>query len=599
MLPWRYFDVRRQKIVIRLISTPDIRNIELLYNDPFDYVQRGAEWIWRYETTSLSRQFSGGSALMWRVEIDIPPRRRLKYGFRVFFDNGETGWFSEWGLEPFSDAAVNMPHNHFFYPFIHDVDAPKPPVWVEETVWYQIFPDRFYRSGGGVPQNIPTENLGDWEKDEPTRHNFFGGDLEGIRRRLAYLKNVGVNGIYLTPIFKSPSSHKYDTEDYFSIDERFGGTETLKALTASAHELGIRVMLDAVFNHIGNTHPFWQDVLEKQEKSPYKDFFHIHSFPVKEQYEEPRSSNYDCFAFVPSMPKWNTENPQARKYLLDAALYWIKECDIDAWRLDVANEVSFDFWREFSALTHGAKPDFYVVGEIWDDASAWVNGGFFDAVMNYPLGSAVSGFFLQKKTDAQAALAFTDRLFLALSRYDDSRNSIAFNLLDSHDTERALTVAGGDKQALRNAFTVLFLLPGSPCIYYGTEVGMSGGGDPQCRAPMVWDEARQDKSLLAFFQRLIRFRLANIGLIKNCALSFIEEDGISYWQLIRQVPCQLPPFSPSEKGLTVVYTNGEAAFLADLERRFGRLAFSALEDEREELRQPLRWLPPYSIAVFG
>ncbi|MDR0785957.1 MAG: glycoside hydrolase family 13 protein [Treponema sp.] len=572
--PWRYFDARRQKIVIRLISTPDVKNIELLYNDPFDYVQVDGEWRWRYKTAWFHKQFSGGSELMWRVEIGVPSRRRLKYGFRVSFDNGETSWFSEWGLEPFSDAAATAPHNHFFYPFIHTVDAPKTPAWAEKTVWYQIFPDRFYRSGASVPP----DTLADWEKDKPTHRNFFGGDLEGIRRKLAYLKNLGVNGIYLTPIFKSPSNHKYDVEDYFSVDDHFGGIGALKTLVADAHNLGVRVMLDAVFNHIGNRHPFWRDVLERQEKSPYKDFFHIHNFPVKEQYEDPRNADYDCFAFTPRMPKWNTENPQARKYLLDAALYWIKECDIDAWRLDVANEVSFDFWREFSALAHSAKADFYVVGEIWDDASEWVNGGFFDSAMNYPLGGAISDFFLKKNINARA---FTDKLFLALSRYDDRRNRGAFNLLDSHDTERALTTARGDKQALRNAFIALFLCPGSPCIYYGTEVGMSGDGDPQCRGPMVWDEERQDKSLLAFFQRLVKFRLANIDVINNSALNFAEDGEIFYWRL--------EPISPMDRDLIVVYTGGETTRLEDLERRFGRLVFSAFDGE-----QP----PPHSVAVF-
>ncbi|MDR1126793.1 MAG: glycoside hydrolase family 13 protein [Treponema sp.] len=573
--PWRYFDVQRQKIIIRAVSTTDLVDMELLYNDPFAYEKAGDEWLWRYKTARFCKQFCGDSALMWRVEIDVPSQRRLKYGFRASFDNNEICWFSEWGLEPFSDERVNNPHNHFFYPFIHAVDAPKTPQWVENTVWYQIFPDRFYRSGTSI---LPT-TLADWEKDKPTSNSFFGGDIEGIRLKLGYLKDLGVNGIYLTPIFTSPSNHKYNTEDYFNIDEHFGGTSALKALVADAHDLGIRVMLDAVFNHIGSSHPFWQDVIARQEKSPYKDFFHIHSFPVKERVGE--SIGYDCFAFTPHMPKWNTENPQARKYLLDAALYWIKECDIDAWRLDVANEVSFDFWREFSTLVHKTKPDFYVVGEVWDDASEWVNRGFFDAAMNYPLGYAVSAFFLKNNIDAQT---FADTLFRALSRYDDSHNRIAFNLLDSHDTERALTTAHGNKQALRNAFTVLFLLPGSPCIYYGDEIGMGGSGDPHCRAPMIWDEALQDKGLLTFFQRLVKFRLANISIINNSVLSFTEDEGIFC--------LRLTPLTPT-RGLTVVYTGERAEQVEDLEHRFGPFVFSALDDEANKSSIPLD-----SIAVF-
>jgi glycosidase len=594
--PWRCFDVQRQKVVIRVISTIDLVSIELLYNDPFDYEKIGDEWRWRYKTARFHKQVYGASTLMWRVEIDVPPQRRLKYGFRALFNDETYCWVSEWGLESFSDTAVNTPHNHFFYPFIHAVDAPKTPSWVRKTVWYQIFPDRFYRSG----TSVPPENLADWEKDKPASNNFFGGDLEGIRQRLGYLKELGVNGIYLTPVFKSSSNHKYDTEDYFNVDEHFGGTKALKALVVDAHRLGIRVMLDAVFNHVGSSHPFWQDVINRQEESPYKDFFHIHSFPVKKHPNE--SVNYDCFAFTPNMPKWNTENPQARKYLLDAALYWIKECEIDAWRLDVANEVSFDFWREFSALVHKAKPDFYVVGEIWDDASEWVNRGFFDAAMNYPLGSAVSALFLKNDIGVQT---FTDMLFRALSRYDDNHNRVAFNLLDSHDTERALTAAHGNKQALRNAFTALFLLPGSPCIYYGDEIGMSGGGDPQCRSPMVWDRSLQDGSLLRFFRRLIKFRLANIDIINNCTLSFMESEGIFCWHLTRTALKRttlqrLSPFSPADRGLTVVYTGQSAKRIAELERRFGPFVFSTFDGgPYKRYRRSTRRLPPYSIAVFG
>jgi neopullulanase len=284
------------------------------------------------------------------------------------------------------------------------------------------------------------------------------------------------------------------------------------------------------------------------------------------------------------MPKWNTENPEARKYLLDAAAYWIKECDIDGWRLDVANEVSFDFWKEFSRLTHSLKPDFYVVSEIWNDASAWINPGLFDAVMNYPLGNAVSDCFMTKKISPET---FTRRLFSALTRYSDLHNRVSFNLLDSHDTDRAMTRAKGDKLALKNAFTMLFLFPGSPSIYYGTEIGMEGGVDPDCRRPMIWDEKLQDRELLSFFQNLIRFRKEYLSIINDSALHYEAENG----GLSTESPVHKWGFSGRAGHLVAMYSGAQPAkFDAPGACVFGPDADLALYETG---------LPPYTLAVYN
>ncbi|MDR0710217.1 MAG: glycoside hydrolase family 13 protein, partial [Spirochaetaceae bacterium] len=362
------------------------------------------------------------------------------------------------------------------------------------------------------------------------------------------------------------------------VDSHFGTKDDLKALVAEAHQAGIRVMLDAVFNHIGASHPFWQDVLKNQEKSAYRDYFHIHSFPVREKYKNRFEINYDTFAFTANMPKWNTENSQARKYLIDAAIYWIKECDIDAWRLDVSDEVSLDFWREFSRSVREAKADCYILGEMWHDASNWLNSGYFNAAMNYPLGFAVTDFFLKKASDRKAgALAFTGKLTAALSRYSDLHTRAAFNLLDSHDTPRALTVAKGDKLALRNAFTMLFLLPGSPCIFYGTEIGMEGENDTDGRRPMIWDEKRQDRELLDFFRDLIAFRKANIAIINSCSMRYEAERDVSRWII-----------GAGENTLRAVYT-GEKPVEAGGETGECVLSAGPINNGK---------IPPFTLAVF-
>jgi glycosidase len=551
-LPYCCYDKNNGKIALRVIASAEIESITLLYGDPYHWDtsnSRGPQW--RFAESALFRQYTADFARssVWKIIIDAPLRRRLKYGFRVRA-HGTDFYFSENGLEPYSAEAVNRPHNHFFYPFIHDIDSPSVPKWVPGTVWYQIFPDRFCRADAGFAGNPPvlSANIENWDSGRPAHRNFFGGNLAGIRQKLPYLADLGISGLYLTPVFQSPSNHKYNTQDYFKIDEHFGDLQELKNLVSGAHSRGIRVMLDAVFNHAGEMHPFWQDVLKNQENSPYKDYFHINNFPVKDVSLKKQIPDFHTFAYNPAMPKWNTENPAARKYLLDAASYWINEGDIDGWRLDVANEVSLDFWREFSRLARSLKPDFYILGEVWHDASAWINPGYFDAAMNYPVEYAISDFFLKKTISAER---FTERLITALSRYSDLHNRAAFNLLDSHDTDRALTRAKGDKQALKNAFTMLFLLPGSPCIYYGDEIGLEGGFDPDCRRPMIWNEeqdgpaGRQDLDLKQFFADLITFRRTFSSIINNNVLEYNHIDGADCWK-----------FSGDGAALTAKYESG-------------------------------------------
>ena len=218
----------------------------------------------------------------------------------------------------------------------------------------------------------------------------------------------------MTPIFESPSSHKYDTTDYFKVDPEFGDNEILGRLVEEAHKEVFRVMLDAVFNHCGFQHPFWQDVLRKGKKSEYYDCFYIldESMPVFDgeivdglPQEVPRERlKYRTFAYTPTMPKWNTGNPKVRKYLMDAACYWVEKYHIDGWRLDVSNEVSHDFWREFRKRIKAINPDVYILGENWDNSLPWLQGDQFDAVMNYEFAMPVWNYFKKRKREASHIL---------------------------------------------------------------------------------------------------------------------------------------------------------------------------------------------------
>ncbi|WP_310549753.1 alpha-glycosidase [Paenibacillus glufosinatiresistens] len=441
----------------------------------------------------------------WECE-SVPPYRRLKYGF-LLLQGDEQIWMTENGYQ--EEQPAN-PNRLFEFPYLNLSDVFAPPAWVKDTVFYQIFPERF---ANGDPSLDP-EGAEPWGA-APTPENFFGGDLQGVIDHLDHLSELGITGIYFTPIFAATTNHKYDTEDYLRVDPQFGDTETLKRLVGECHKRGIRVLLDAVFNHSGRTFAPFVDVLENGENSRYKDWFHVRSFPLEIEDDVP---TYDTFAFEPKMPKLNTQNPEVKKYLLEVAEYWIKEVGIDGWRLDVASEVSHEFWRDFRRVVKQANPEAYILGEIWHESAPWLEGDQFDAVMNYPFTDAVIDFFVRGDLDAAG---FANSIGRQFSRYSMQVNEAAFNLLDSHDTARLLTLCDGNKQKFKQAVAFQFTYMGAPCIYYGSEFGMDGGEDPGCRKCMVWEPELQDRDMFRFYQDLIRIR-GNHEALRKGSIRFLE-----------------------------------------------------------------------------
>jgi cyclomaltodextrinase / maltogenic alpha-amylase / neopullulanase len=427
----------------------------------------------------------------WFEGVVPSATRRIRYAFYL---EGEEGglWYGERGLSPERGEA-----GIFQYPYLCEGDRIRVPEWAKDGIVYQIFPDRFCNGDEGNDP-VGTEP---WDPGaRPRSDSFYGGDLQGMIEKLPYLEALGVNVLYLTPIFQSPSNHKYDTTDYYRVDPAFGDAETLKELVRRAHRRGIRVILDAVFNHAGYFFFAFQDVLEKGADSPYADWFFIEGFPVV---TEPQP-NYETFANgVWNMPKLNTAHPEVRAYLLDVAEYWTREAESDGWRLDVANEVDHRFWRAFRDRVKGVNPEALIVGEIWHDAGPWLQGDQFDSVMNYLFRDAVLDFFASGKMgpDRFDALLTRSRML-----YPEQATFAMFNLLGSHDTERFLTACGGRLERMRLAVLFQMTYPGMPMIYYGDEVGMTGGTDPDCRRPMVWEEEKQNRELLSFYRRLISLR---------------------------------------------------------------------------------------------
>ena len=497
----------KEKIHIRLRTKKnDVAQVILHYGDTalFDFTQDYQYHIpMSIITSDLYHDY-------WQASVKVD-YHRISYLFEIVGTDGENVFFGDMGvaenqLHQYKDAS-----NSFRIPYLHDSDRVKVPEWVRDTVWYQIFPERF---ANGKPEISPINSLA-WDTDISPKHDdLFGGDLYGILEKLDYLKDLGITGLYFCPIFEAPSNHKYDTVNYFEIDKHFGNREIFKKLVEEAHKRKMKIMLDAVFNHIGNNSSQWQDIIKNGKNSIYCDWFHIHNFPVYAKTEKfpniHHYLNYDTFKFSPKLPKLNTSNPEVQQYLLDIATYWIREFDIDAWRLDVANEIDHQFWKKFYKAVTAIKPDIYILGEVWHNAHPWLNGDEFHAVTNYPLATSIKSYFLTKTISTED---FKNQINSQLMYYRQQTNEVMLNMLDSHDTERILTTAKENHNAVKSALVFMFLHLGSPCIYYGTEVGMKGGSDPDCRRVMPWDENKQDTEMKNFVKKLIALRKEYINWI--------------------------------------------------------------------------------------
>ena len=371
------------------------------------------------------------------------------------------------------------------------------PYWVQDAVFYQIFPDRF---ANGDPKNDPP-NVQPWGSP-PTIRNFMGGDLRGIINKLDYLLDLGINCIYLNPIFQSPANHRYSTTDYYKIDPRLGDMRDFNALLEVAHNNGVRVILDGVFNHCGRGFFAFVDLLENQRDSAYRDWYHVKQFPV-EAYLTSEAKDYLAWWSINSLPKFNTSNPQVRQYLLNVAEYWIAQ-GADGWRLDVPNEIDDDeFWGEFRQVVKATNPDAYLVGEIWDQDPRWVGEGHFDGLMNYPVRKAL----LQVLTSGTSEVAqFASKLESNLKAYQRENAYAMYVPLGSHDTERLLSILNGDVVKAKLAYLFQFAYPGAPAIYYGDEIGMVGGKDPECRGAFPWDQRQWNAELRSWVKLLVSTR---------------------------------------------------------------------------------------------
>lgn len=460
------------------------------------------------------------------------------------------------------------------------------PEWVAHSVIYQIFPDRFCN---GDPSNDPDFSedyykdcrtppppgeflppyaeyfhlVKDWydisylkqspwlPEGKPDWWCFYGGDIAGVRQKLPYLKVLGVNLLYFNPLWQAKSNHKYDAADFKKVDPHFGTEEELKTLVKEAHQNDMRIILDVAFNHTGETFWAFRDVVEKGPNSPYWLWYDWHKWPLPDPLPpdfNPREY-YECWWGIKDMPDLNYDlsrphpaenyvrdinkavpNRSLINHILECVRLWIVDIDIDGFRLDIPNEVPYWFWELFRKEVKAMKPDAWIVGEIWHSGKGWVNHRYFDSIMNYAyFKDPVLEFFILGICDKQN---FYSRIENGLAQYPIQGMKAMMNLLGSHDTIRILELAKGNVNKLKLALLFQMTFIGAPHIYYGDEIAMLGGKDPDNRRPFnwKWEENPVAIDLREYYKTLIKLRLSNPLLIDG-EFSFISTpEGLLAWR---------------------------------------------------------------------
>ncbi len=499
----------------------------------------------------MVRYDSDGTHEYFEAQVDLPDF----YYYFSFADGGTKIIMDDKGIREASpDGATPF---HFD---ASEVTGFSTPDWVKQGIIYQIFPERFangntendpdfsewyYEGLTQLPPSGKTNGeyfhlIQDWydvaglkvspykTDGKPDWNSFYGGDIAGIGQNLDYLEDLGITAIYFNPIFESKSNHKYDAADYMKVDPHLATNEEFAAFVADCHGRGIRVIIDLAINHTGHTFWAFVDAREKGAESDCWNWYEWKQWPLpgnKVWTPANASDYYDCWWNFGQMPNLNFDLAHASadeqkikdmndaqpnwpvvNYLLDMAEYWLREIDVDGYRLDVASDVPFWFWELFRERVKTTKPDAYIVGELWGASPEWVNGKYYDAVMNYK-------FFRDPVLDFIARGDMTAAEFdraLAPGRliYPDQGVRAMMNLLDSHDTERFLTTAGGDVRRLKLAFLFGMTYIGAPTFYYGDEIAMVGGGDPDCRRPFHWKwrEEAQMVDVHDYFRKLASLR---------------------------------------------------------------------------------------------
>ncbi len=500
------------RVRFRLLTEPGFTEARVVFGDG--------------SSEPLGRWGEDGRFAYWEAAV-TPPTRRFRYTLAFRDPYGKAVYLVPAGI---SNAVERLDRWEL------DLDAGQPfdtPDWAQGMVIYQIFPERFASGDAALtpPGADPWGAAPHWLK-------FQGGDLVGIAAKADYLAELGVDAVYVNPIFTAPSNHRYDAVDYYEVDPALGGNAALDGLVEALHGRGMRLIVDASFNHCSPLFFAFQDLLANGAGSTHAAWFVVHDWPprivtrphlaeawqtaagyqaylaacrewglaIEERDDDGLAveTTYESWYGVPSLPRIDLANPDARRYFLDVAAHWLTHHDIDGWRMDVARYVDSDFWIDFRDTCKAARPDAYLLAEVMGDAMPWLQGDRFDATMNYTFRQLCLDWFATRTIDTPAFVSGIHRM---LARYAPEASNAGQNLLSSHDTARFLHLAGDDPARLRAATLFQMTMPGAPSVYYGDEVGMTGGEEPASRGAFPWhDEGAWDGEQLRVTQELARLR---------------------------------------------------------------------------------------------
>ena len=509
------YAIDKDVFVIRVqVKKDDMKEIILHYEDKYIPMERKDT----RKTISMKKVATSQFHDYYEAQLQIH-LICLRYFFEFIDTDGEKVYYGNYEFN--KDCITNRDRMFDCPQNLREEEMFEVPQWAANKVVYQIFPSRFAAS-----QPVDKEL---WYKAPITHMDDLHGNLRGIIEHLDYIENLGIDVLYMTPIFKSNSCHKYDTIDYYQIDPSFGTTEDLRELVQKAHERGMKVVLDAVYNHTGRDFFAFQDILENGEKSRYLDWYFIDELPPKGEMGE--IPNYKCFGYYGGMPKLNLKNPEVEKYITDVACYWIKECDIDGWRMDVGDEISHFFWKNFRKAIKAVKKDMLIIGEIWHYAGDFLEGDEWDTVMNYPFYLNMIDLLADTRINVSQ---FVQNLGYLEGRLNKKCYPLMWNLIDSHDTARFLHLCNDNKKKQHLAAAFQLLLPGMPMVYYGDEFAMPGANDPDCRRGMYWDEEYQDKEMFKWYKKLLQIRKTHTCVVDGELIEISARDEEETIVMIRK-----------------------------------------------------------------
>lgn len=501
--------ILNNQINIKIKTDTNIQTIVIYYGDPYNYTQsKDLTYHWNQLESTMTLTNKTDSNHYFQATL-FAPKSRCKYYFKLTTINNDILYYGQKGY--FINNDNSDLYSFFYIPYIHQHEVLKPIDWVQNQIWCQIFVDRFNNTN---PHSLVKNHL-----NNLSPYSYFGGTIKGITQQLDHLKDLGFTGLYLTPIFESKTNHKYNTIDYYQIDEHFGTKEDLIELIEQCHKRDMKILLDAVFNHSGDDFPFFLDVKEKLTNSDYYDWFYI---------EETDPLTYHTFANTSKMPKLKTSHPQVSQYFIDVLLYYLRDYKIDGWRFDVANELDHQFIREANQAIKSEFPDAYLLAEIWHDPTDWIQADQFDANMEYEIGTIFIDW-LNKKIDT---LNLIQRLCDIDQRTPIDRTPSQFHLIDSHDTARLMTLVNEDSKKAHLALTFLSLQKGSICIFYGTNYLLTGENDPYCRVPYPLNPTQTQLEYEASFKQILQFRKDNNSIFQSNSPLYKEKDT----QLIIEYP---------------------------------------------------------------